>query len=120
MILLSWTHVIPRIIGSSDKDEAKKLFINMEDPIIRGMTCVHESKIMWPPPLSVTQTSKKNLKSEDAPTIKAPPKPSMFSERKFDLATLGEFVSIGFFVIFFAILAGCAPVTFITNYSTLS
>jgi len=99
----------------ASKNETKQLFINMEDPVIRGMTCVHESKIMWPPPASVTQTSAKDKKSEAAPTIKAPPKPSMFAERKLDLAPLGEFVAIGCFVIFFAVLAGCAPVTFVTQ-----
>ena len=37
--------------------EQHKFVIDMKDPVIRGMTCVKDNTITWPPPDSVTQTS---------------------------------------------------------------
>jgi NAD(P) transhydrogenase alpha subunit len=99
----------------SDKEEKQKLFIDMEDPVIRGMTCVHEGAITWPPPESVTKTSA--AASNDLKEIKpkVPPKPSIFSKRVLDLAPLGEFVGLVFIAAFFGIVAAYAPVSFVVQ-----
>ena len=99
------------------KDEKQKLLIDMEDPVIRGMTCVHEGAITWPPPESVTKTSAANSGSggDAKPQIKPPPKPSIFAKRVFDLATIGEFVTVAFSAFFFGIVAAYAPSIFVTQ-----
>lgn len=99
----------------SSEEESRKLFIDMDDPVIRGMTCVHDKTIMWPPPESVAKTSAQgSSKNEDGPQIvKEPPKPSVFSKRVFDLATVGELVTVALAAVFFGIVAGYAPVTFV-------
>lgn len=101
----------------TEKDEQRKMFIDMEDPVIRGMTCVFDNTVMWPPPASVTKTSAQKSSDDDdeTPAIKAPPKPSVFSKRVFDLATVGEFVSIIFGGAFFGIVAAYAPVSFVVQ-----
>jgi NAD(P) transhydrogenase subunit alpha len=97
-----------------DKEEKQQFFIDMEDPVIRGMTCVHENAITWPPPESVTKTSAAT-KQEETLIVKLPPKPSVFSKRVFDLAPLGEFVGIVFIGVFFGILGAYAPVSFVVQ-----
>ena len=92
----------------------KKLTIDMEDPVIRGMTCVHNSKIMWPPPPSVTQTSAEKTKTETLQTQQTK-SPSIFSKRVFDLATVGELSSLVFFAAFFVLLGFFAPVSFVNQ-----
>ena len=99
-----------------DEETKQKFFIDMEDPVIRGMTCVHENAQTWPPPASVTKTSSQIIQSkDDVPTTKPPPKPSVFSKRMFDLAPLGEFVSIVFIGVFFGIIGAYAPVSFVVQ-----
>jgi NAD(P) transhydrogenase subunit alpha len=93
------------------KDKVYK--IDMEDQIIRGMTCVHEGEITFPPPDSVTATSAAPSKKKQAEIVQAAPKePSIFEIRLFDLAPVGEFLSIIFIGVFFGIVAAYAPVTF--------
>ena len=99
----------------SDKAEKQKLFIDMEDPVIRGMTCVHEGAITWPPPESVTKTSAATSNDLEEMKPKVPPKPSIFSKRVLDLATLGEFVGLVFIAAFFGIVAAYAPVSFVVQ-----
>ena len=99
----------------ADKDEKQKLFIDMEDPVIRGMTCVHENAITWPPPESVTKTSAQTKNEEEAPAAKPPPEPSIFSKRVLDLAPLGEFVTLVFAIVFFAVVGAYAPVSFVVQ-----
>lgn len=88
--------------------------IDMEDVIIRGMTCVHEGQITFPPPDSLLATSAAPAKKkpaaikEDAP----PPEPGLLATRIFDLAPLGEFVAIAFILVFFGVVAAYAPVSF--------
>ena len=99
-----------------EKDEQQKFFIDMDDPVIRGMTTVHESTITWPPPDSVTKTSAQQSGDENAtPAIKPPPEPSIFATRLFDLASLGEFVSLIFGIAFFGVVAAYAPVSFVVQ-----
>lgn len=99
----------------TSSDETRNLFIDMNDPVIRGMTCVHDNTIMWPPPDSVTKTSAQssNKNEESTPALKEPPKPSVFSKRVLDLVTLGELITVVFAAIFFGIVASYAPVTFV-------
>jgi NAD(P) transhydrogenase subunit alpha len=93
--------------------EEKRFFIDMEDPVVRGMTCVYENAITWPPPESVTTTSVVATSPRDDPTIvKRERKPSILATRVLDLASLGEFVAIIFGVVFFGIVAAYAPVSF--------
>ena len=89
----------------------------MEDPVIRGMTCVYDKEISWPPPSSVGQTSvvKKDDGNEAEKIVKPPPKPSVFSKRVFDLTTVGELVTMAFFFIFMGVVAAYAPVSFVVQ-----
>jgi NAD(P) transhydrogenase alpha subunit len=98
----------------SDKEEQQKFFIDMEDPVIRGMTCVHDNSITWPPPESVTKTSSQAATKEEeaVPFVKEKKAPSVFSKRVFDLATVGEFAGLILFTGFFVILGFYAPVSF--------
>ena len=98
-------------------DEQKKLIIDMDDPVIRGMTTVHNGTITWPPPDSVTKTSAQKSGDDDnaTPAIKPPPEPSIFATRLFDLASLGEFVSLIFGIAFFGVVAVYAPVSFVVQ-----
>jgi NAD(P) transhydrogenase subunit alpha len=86
----------------------------MEDPVIRGMTCVHDNSITWPPPESVTKTSSQAATKEEeaVPFVKEKKAPSVFSKRVFDLATVGEFAGLILFTGFFVILGFYAPVSF--------
>lgn len=101
--------------GSEDEP---KLFINMEDQVIRGMTTVHNGTITWPPPADVTKTSaapKKEGGADAAPAEVKEVKPSIFAKRVFDLITVGEIVALVFFGAFFGIVAAYAPVSFVTQ-----
>jgi NAD(P) transhydrogenase alpha subunit len=102
-----------------DKDEKKKFLIEMEDPVIRGMTCVYDKTITWPPPESVGKTSagkNDDGNAGEAPVIKAPRKPSVFSKPVFDeLTTFGELSMVLFFFAFMGIVAAYAPVSFVVQ-----
>jgi NAD(P) transhydrogenase alpha subunit len=101
----------------ADKDEKSKFVVDMDDPVIRGMTCVYNKEISWPPPESVGRTSV--VKKDDNETAdnphKPPPKPSVFSKRVFDLTTIGELVLMVFFFTFMGIVAAYAPVSFVVQ-----
>jgi NAD(P) transhydrogenase alpha subunit len=100
----------------SDKDEKKKFVIDMEDPVVRGMTCVYDKTITWPPPESVGKTSagkKVDSDDNDTPIIKPPPKPSVFSKTVCDITTVGELTTILIFSAFMIIVAIYAPVSFV-------
>lgn len=103
--------------GQEQAVETKKsLNIDMEDPVIRGMTCVHDRNITWPPPASVTKTSAQGGNKEEAQIAKRKEaKPSIFSKRVFDLCTIGEIIAFKFFVLFFIVLGFFAPVSFVTQ-----
>lgn len=93
----------------------QKFVIDMEDPVIRGMTCVYGNSITWPPPKSATQTSTaQTSKKEESLLIAQKAKlPSVFSKRVFDLATIGELCTLTLFAAFFVILGFFAPVSFV-------
>ena len=101
---------IVNLFGILVKDQ--KFSINMEDQVIRGMTCVLNSEITFPPPDSVTATSAKPKASAPEMKMAEAKKPSVFEQRVFDLAPLGEFLTLAFIGFFFGIVATYAPVTF--------
>merc|ERR1711897_130309 len=86
-----------------------------EDPVIRGMTCVHNRTLTWPPPESVTKTSAQNGNKEEPQIATVDSKPSIFSKRMFDLCTFGEIIGFVLIAGFFVVLGIYAPVTFVTQ-----
>lgn len=98
-----------------EEGQVKSLNIDMEDPVIRGMTCVHNRNVTWPPPASVTKTSAQGGNKEETQIIKQEAKPSVFAKRVFDLCTIGEIVAFILFVLFFIVLGFFAPVSFVTQ-----
>eukprot|EP00986_Skeletonema_menzelii_P010002 scaffold4693_cov149-Skeletonema_menzelii.AAC.4 len=101
-----------------------KFVIDMEDPVVRGMTVVVDNTITWPPPKSVTltkavptqpSTQKKEVKSENLIIVQTTKTPSLFSRRLFDLATVGEFSVIVCCACFFVIVALFAPISFVNQ-----
>ena len=89
-----------------------KFDIDMNDQVIRGMTCVKDREITFPPPDSVTATSAAPKKAAPEMKIAEAKKPSVFDQRIFDLAPLSEFLTLAFVGFFFGIVATYAPVTF--------
>jgi H+-translocating NAD(P) transhydrogenase subunit alpha len=93
----------------------KQFSIDMSDTVIRGMTTVHNGQITFPPPEDVTKTSA-------GPSVVKGPKmelsqkkmkePSIFEKRMFDLAPLGEFLTLFCMAAFFGVVAAYAPVSF--------
>jgi NAD(P) transhydrogenase len=102
--------------GQEQAVQSKTLNIDMEDPVIRGMTCVHNRNVTWPPPASVTKTSAKGG-NDDSPQLaqREEAKPSIFSKRVFDLCTIGEIIGFKLLVLFFIVLGFFAPVSFVTQ-----
>jgi NAD(P) transhydrogenase alpha subunit len=103
----------------ADKNDNKKFIIDMNDPVIRGMTCVYNKEIVWPPPESVGRTSIAQTNDDSGKAsmdlLKHPPKPSVFSKRVFDLTTIGEMLGMLFFFAFMGIVATYAPVSFVVQ-----
>ena len=107
-----YSNNIVNLFGILVKD--KKLNIDMEDQVIRGMTCVLDSEITFPPPDSVTKTSVAGprMAQQAVSQKKEEKKPSVLSKRIFDLAPLSEFILVALVAAFFGIVAAYAPVTF--------
>lgn len=94
----------------------KQLNMDMTDPIIRGMTCVWNSEIIFPPPDSMTKTSAAPTKTATLePLAIRQAKESVMAKRVFDLAPLGEFVTILATLIFFGVCAAFAPASFVSQ-----
>ena len=100
------------------KDE-RKIIINMEDSVIRGMTCVVDNTITWPPPSAVNQiraTKTTTIKKEDLLIVHQERKSSaVCSKRILDLTTIGEICAIIFLVGFAIILGFFAPISFVNQ-----
>jgi NAD(P) transhydrogenase subunit alpha len=105
-----YSNNIVNLFGILCKD--KKLNIDMTDKVIRGMTCVHEGEITFPPPESVTKTSAGKKASAVMKQKAVAKKPSVLSKRVFDLAPLSEFVLLAAVGVFFGVVAAYAPVSF--------
>ena len=94
----------------------QKFVIDMQDSVVRGMTCVYDSTITWPPPQSVTQTSAEKSPTKENETlivIQKSSRPSLFSKRVMDLATIGELSAFVLFAGFFVVIGIFAPVSFV-------
>jgi NAD(P) transhydrogenase alpha subunit len=92
----------------------RKLDINMEDKVIRGMTVVKDNVITWPPPEDVNKTKAPKLTKSDSEIWgddhnndigNKTKTPSIFSKRVFDLTTVGELCGVVCSGVFFAIAA---------------
>ena len=102
-----------------------KFVIDMDDPVIRGMTVVLDKTITWPPPASVTKTkakaaptklpSQRKPKKEELVIVQPTKPPSVFTKRLFDLASVGELCAITCCVFFFVIVGIFAPSSFVTQ-----
>ena len=94
----------------------QKFDINMSDAVIRGMTTVLNEEITFPPPESVTNTTAikppTRSSNDEASATSPPKKPSIWSNRIFDLAPLSEFVGLVVVGVFFGIVGAYAPVVF--------
>lgn len=94
----------------------KKFVVDMQDSVVRGMTCVFDSTITWPPPPSATQTSADKTPTKEKETLLIIRKvngPSIFSKRVMDLATIGEIGAFVLFAGFFVVIGIFAPVSFV-------
>lgn len=106
-----YSNNIVNLFGILCKD--KKMNIDMTDKVIRGMTCVYDGQITFPPPESVTKTSADNNKATSDQNRKVVvKKPSVMSKRVFDLAPLSEFILLAVVCVFFGVVAVYAPVSF--------
>lgn len=86
--------------------------IDMNDQVIRGMTCVKDSEITFPPPASVTATTATPKKNAPEMKLAEAKEPGFLDQRLFDLAPISEFLLLAFVGFFFGIVATYAPVTF--------
>jgi len=97
-----------------EKDGKPEFVIDMEDPVIRGMTCVYNKAITWPPPPCVTQTSATQAeKKEDLVITQKVKTPSVFSKSVFDLTTVGELCTLAFLACFCVVIGFFAPISFV-------
>lgn len=103
-------------------EEPRKLDINMDDKVIRGMTVVKKGSITWPPPADVTKTAaapaqngEKKMANEAEAALPKEKKESFFSKRVFDLASVGELCGFAFGAFFFGIVAAYAHITFVSQ-----
>lgn len=115
---------------SSTSKTDRKLNLNMDDKIIRGMTVVKDGTITWPPPQDVSniaavarpkKSSSKRTKEEildDKKGVKKrgmqTKKTSFLSKRVMDLTTIGELVLALCAAVFFGIVAKYAHYYFVT------
>ena len=103
--------------GSDDANAKRKLDINMEDKVIRGMTVVKGGIITWPPPEDVTKIAAAakvtRTESEIWRDDHAVQKTTMFSKRVFDLTTIGELLAVMCGGVFFGVVARYAHYFFV-------
>ena len=95
----------------------QKCVIDMEDQIVRGMTCVYDSTIMWPPPSSVqkVRATKQSSKKDELLVVQKEKKASFLTKRIFDITTVGEVVALVFCTAFFIVLGFFAPTSFVNQ-----
>jgi len=95
--------------------EPRKLNINMNDQIIRGMTVVKDGEITWPPPEEVVKTSASPAKKDNGEIVRTPKKESIMANRVFDITSVGELCAVAVAGVFFGIVAAYAPVSFVAQ-----
>ncbi len=97
-----------------DKEGQPKAFnIDLKDQIVRGMTCVYNGEILYPPPADLFATSATKKDPANVEIVEETVEPSIFESRVMDLATVGELVRVLCAAAFFAIIAVFAPVSFV-------
>lgn len=98
--------------------QKQKFEINMKDPVIRGMTCVYDNDITWPPPASVVQTRAIKSKNDTLLVVqKGSSKTSdLFAQRVLDIVSVGELCIAVFCTSFLVVLGFFAPVTFVNQF----
>lgn len=101
------------LLCKEKEGQPQEFNIDLEDQIVRGMTCVHNGEILYPPPANLNATSATKKAITNVEIVEAKVEPSIFSNRVFDLATVGELVRVLCAAAFFTIIAIFAPVSFI-------
>eukprot|EP00978_Attheya_sp_CCMP212_P000139 scaffold263_cov61-Attheya_sp.AAC.2 len=96
-------------------EEPRKLKINMNDQVIRGMTVVKDGEITWPPPEEVVKTSASPAKKDNGEIVRTPKKESIMAKRVFDITSVGELCAVAVAGVFFGIVAAYAPVSFVAQ-----
>ena len=106
-----------------EKDKKRAINIDMDDVVIRAMTCVHHGEVTWPPPADITKVTaapakKKEENADDKAKESAKTKKIDLSKRVWDLVSIGELlVAIGA-VGFFVVVGIFAPVIFVNQLLT--
>jgi NAD(P) transhydrogenase subunit alpha len=96
-------------------EEPRKLNINMNDQVIRGMTVVKDGQITWPPPEEVVKTSSSPTKKDNGEIVRIPKKESIMTKRLFDITSVGELCAVAVSGVFFGMVAAYAPVSFVAQ-----
>lgn len=88
------TNII-NLINLLSKNNLGKISINLEDEIIRNMTIIYNSKIIWPVPKIILQKNKKNIEEKNSfeknKNIKNIKKNECFLKSNYFLYTIGLF-----------------------------
>ena len=94
----------------------QSFLIDMEDPVIRGMTTVLDGEITFPPPDEVSKTSAtKQSTTQETTVAQSTGSTSIFSTRILDLCSLGEGLILVLTGTFFVIVAIFAPSNFVNQ-----
>merc|ERR1712038_1178198 len=101
------------LLCKEKEGEPRGFNIDLDDQIVRGMTCVYNGDIIWPPPAKLNATSAAKKQEEEEEIDEDVIEPSIFSKRVFDLTTVGEALLILCAAALFSIIAAFAPVSFI-------
>jgi NAD(P) transhydrogenase alpha subunit len=96
-----------------EKNGKRQFTIDLEDQIIRGMTCVYDGEIIWPPPENLVATRASKVKNDEQIDLEEEIATPFFSTLIWDLTTIGEFVTILTAATLLAIIAAFAPISFI-------
>jgi len=99
------------LLCKEKEGKSRQFSIDLEDQIVRGMTCVYNGKVIWPPPAKLNATSA--AKKEEVEIVEETIEPSVFSKRLFDLTTVGELTAILVGAALLALIAVFAPLSFI-------
>ena len=105
-------NLLELLCPTAKEGEQRGLVLDMNDPIIQGMTCVKEGKITWQPPESMPQSANP---PEAAKAVIKVQKESIFSKRVLDLVSVGELTCIVLAAAFLGIVAAYAPVPFVNQ-----
>lgn len=108
------SNLLELLCPTAKEGELRGLVLDMNDPVIQGMTCVKEGAITWQPPESMPQPANPPGASSSAKAVMKV-KESIFSKRVLDLAPVGELSCLVIAAAFLGIVAAYAPVTFVSQ-----